>query len=222
MKPFSPMLVYGLWNFNLHPQTLTHALISSYCSGFLFEVPSEDLDRVQHLQNSAARVLTHAKPWQHIAHHLPVKAIISSSLKKPSMVLPHTIYETFTPHLPHPRILQFSEQFSTPPAKDCKPAFSVAAPTIRNSLCSKFCNIGHFHRVNQNVLICCIITIIKHINHLRDKLLVSQKYYQGVRKQFLLLFSSVLGSNIELSLSVFLTWLWTFLCHPKILVGLRR
>lgn len=178
-------------HFNLHPQTLTHALISSYCSGFLFE----------HLQTSAARVLTQAKPWQHIAHHLLVKAIISFKLllltcKALHGLASHYLWDVYPPFTPSKDLAAFWA-ISHPPAKDCKPAFSVAAPTIRNCLCSKFCNIGHFHRVNQNVLICCIIAITKHINHLRDKLLVSQKYYHGVRKQVLLLFSSVLGSNIE-------------------------
>lgn len=200
MQPFSPMLVYGLWNWQKKnppistftprpsPMPWYPPIAVDSCLRFAVKTWTEySIYKTQLLgfsltpsPDSTLTIICPSRPSSHTN--------FSSSRTKPSI---------------HPRILQFSEQFSTPPAKDCKAAFSVAAPTLQNSLCSRFCNIGHFHRINQNVLICCIITIIKHINHLRDKLLVSQKYYQGVRKQFLLLCSSVLGSNIELSLSVF-------------------
>ena len=66
-------------------ETLIHAFISSrldYCNGVLSGVPSKSLARLQYVQNSAARLLTRTKPWQHITptlihlHWLPVKSRI--------------------------------------------------------------------------------------------------------------------------------------------------
>ena len=50
-------------------ETLNHVFITShldYCNGILSRLPSKTLDRLQYVQNSAARVLTRTKPWQHI------------------------------------------------------------------------------------------------------------------------------------------------------------
>ncbi|XP_041658863.1 uncharacterized protein LOC121519853, partial [Cheilinus undulatus] len=67
-------------------ETLIHAFITScldYCNGVLSGVPSKTLDRLQYVQNSAARVLTHTRPWQHITptlihlHWLPIKSRIN-------------------------------------------------------------------------------------------------------------------------------------------------
>ena len=70
-------------------ETLIHAFVTSrldYCNGVLFGVPKKYLDRLQYVQNSAARVLTRTKPWQHITptlkqlHWLPVKHRINHKL----------------------------------------------------------------------------------------------------------------------------------------------
>ena len=67
-------------------ETLIHAFIISrldYCHGVLSGLPSRTLDRLQYVQNSAARVLTRTKPWQHITptliclHWPPVKSRIN-------------------------------------------------------------------------------------------------------------------------------------------------
>ena len=66
-------------------ETLIHCFISTrldYCNSILTGLPSKTLDRLQYVQNSAARVLTGTKPWQHITpilmqlHWLPVKSRI--------------------------------------------------------------------------------------------------------------------------------------------------
>ena len=70
---------------DLVTETLFHCFISTrlnYCNAILNGLPSKSLDRLQHVQNSAARVLTGIRPWQHITptlmqlHWLPVKFCI--------------------------------------------------------------------------------------------------------------------------------------------------
>ncbi len=80
----------------LHPslsdsvaETLIHSFVTSrldYCNAILYGVPNKTLDRLQHVQKSAATVLTQTKSWQHITptlkqlHWLPVKFRITFKL----------------------------------------------------------------------------------------------------------------------------------------------
>lgn len=70
-------------------ETLIHALISlrlNYCRSVLFRLPNKACDRLQYIQNSAARGLTRTRHWQHITptvkrlQWLPVKFCITYKL----------------------------------------------------------------------------------------------------------------------------------------------
>ena len=118
-----------------------------YCNGLLFGLPKKDLDRLQYVQNSAARVLTRTKPWQHITptlkqlHWLPVKYRIDYKLLLLTYKALHALapqylsdlLENYTPA----RTLRSSDLglLTVPRAKKLGDrAFSVAAPTLWNAL----------------------------------------------------------------------------------------
>ena len=84
-------------------EMLIHSFVTSrldYCNGVLFGIPSKYLDRLQYVQNSAARVLTRTKPWQHITptlrqlHWLPVKFRITYKL----LLLTYKCQNALAPH----------------------------------------------------------------------------------------------------------------------------
>ena len=133
-------------------ETLIHAFVTSrldYCNGVLSGVPSKALDRLQYVQNSAARVLTRTKPWQHITptlihlHWLPVKSRITYKIllltyKSLNALAPQYLSNLLHPYtqprnlrssgtgqlsIPHTRMQTFGDR-----------AFSVTAPTLWNSL----------------------------------------------------------------------------------------
>ncbi|KAJ8372143.1 hypothetical protein AAFF_G00294270 [Aldrovandia affinis] len=110
-------------------ETLIHAFITSrldYCNGVLFGVPSKALDRLQYVQNSAARVLTRTKPWQHITptlirlHWLPYLSDLLHH-QTPSRRLRSS--DTGLLSTPRTSRRTFGDR-----------AYSVAAPTLWNSL----------------------------------------------------------------------------------------
>ena len=133
-------------------EMLVHAFVTSrldYCNGVLFGTPKKYLDRLQYVQNSAARVLTHVKRWQHITptlkqlHWLPVKFRIDYKL----LLITYKCQNALAPQY-------LSDLLHKPPAKRSlrstnldllsvpkvtkrtfgDRAFSVAAPTLWNSL----------------------------------------------------------------------------------------
>ncbi|KAK0130555.1 hypothetical protein N1851_035215 [Merluccius polli] len=96
----------------LHPSQTpwprpSHPCLHHLSSGFLPDrvlsgEPSEALDRLQYVQNSAARVPTHTRPWQRISptlihlHRLPVKSRISYKI----LLLIFKSLHTYAPSVP--------------------------------------------------------------------------------------------------------------------------
>lgn len=133
-------------------ETLIHAFITSrldYCNGVLYGLPSKTLDRLQYVQNSAARVLTRSKPWQHITptlkklHWLPVKFRISYKILLLTYKSLHGLAPQYLADLLHrcsqPRSLRSSDkdQLATPRTRlrtFGDRAFCVSAPTLWNKL----------------------------------------------------------------------------------------
>ena len=134
-------------------ETLIHAFVTSrldYCNGVLFGVPSKYLDRLQYVQNSAARVLTRTRPWQHITptlkqlHWLPIKHRINYKLllqtyKCQNNLAPQYLSGLLQDKPATERTLRSADLdlLSTPTAKlrtVGDRAFSVAAPALWNSL----------------------------------------------------------------------------------------
>ena len=136
---------------NTVAETLIHGFISNrldYCNGVLFGIPSKTLDRLQHVQNSAARVLTHTKPWQHITrtlthlHWLPVKYRISYKLllltyKSLHSQAPQYLSDLLHQHTPSRSLRSSDSGLLSVPRTSRRNfgdrAFSVAAPTLWNS-----------------------------------------------------------------------------------------
>ena len=143
---------------NTTAETLIHAFITSrldYCNGVLFGVPKKTLDRLQYVQNSAARVLTHTKPWQHITptlihlHWLPVRSRISFKLllltyKSLHSLAPQYLSDLLHRHAPSRSLRSTNMGLLSTPRTSRRTfgdrAFCVAAPTLWNSLPSEIRN----------------------------------------------------------------------------------
>ena len=138
-------------------ETLIHAFISSrldYCNGVLFGLPNKSIDRLQYVQNSAARVLTRTKRWQHITptlkrlHWLPVKHRIHYKLllliyKSLHALAPQYLANLLNDYTPGRNLRSADTELLT--IRHAKKrtlgnrAFYVAAPALWNSLPLEIC-----------------------------------------------------------------------------------
>ncbi len=134
-------------------ETLIHAFITSrldYCSSILYGSPSKLLNKLQYIQNSAARLLTHTRSRDHITpilrvlHWLPITywikfKIILLTFKALNNLAPPYLTDLLHHHTPS-RNLRSSEGNTLSPTLRTKHrtwgdrAFSIAAPSLWNSL----------------------------------------------------------------------------------------
>lgn len=77
-----------------------------YCNALLSGIPAKRLYRLQYVQNSAARVLTYTRPWDHIApilhhlHWLPVQCHIQYKIILLVYKSPLYLSKLLTPYQP--------------------------------------------------------------------------------------------------------------------------
>ena len=133
-------------------EKVIHALISSrldYCNSLYSGITSASLNRLQLVQNAAARLLTGTRRWDHITpilaslHWLPVKHRISFKVLLFVYKARHNLAPPYIANLLQPpdstRELRSADQMilKVPPAnlrQKGDRAFSVAAPTLWNTL----------------------------------------------------------------------------------------
>ncbi len=98
--------------------TVTHAFITSridYCNSLLYGIPELSIQKLQRIQNSAAKVITNTQKYNHITpvlkhlHWLPVKQrivfkILLIAYKALNGLAPEYIRELITPKEPTRRL----------------------------------------------------------------------------------------------------------------------
>ena len=130
---------------------LIHALVTSrldYCNAILVDIPNYQLNKLQRIQNSAARLITGVNSRQHITpilyelHWLPVKyriqyKVLLMTYKALNGIAPQYIKEILT-HQSSTRTLRSNNQLllQTPRVRTQygRRAFNYAAPMLWNAL----------------------------------------------------------------------------------------
>lgn len=133
-------------------ERLIHAFVTSKldsCNSILYGLPDTELNKLQRIQNTAARLVTKSKKSEHITpvlgglHWLPIKARISFKLllltfKALHGQAPTYITELINPYIPTRNLRSLDNNFLVTPKSNMKSygdkSFSVAAPKMWNSL----------------------------------------------------------------------------------------
>ena len=150
--------------------TLIHAFITShidYCNSLLYGIPSYLLNKLQRVQNSAARLVLHLRKYEHITpalvqlHWLPVKFRINFKvLLTVSKVLngkaPKYIEEMITVNTNARYNLRSADNFMLKvPSYKCKTfgghAFPVYAPRLWNTLPLELRLVGNINLFKQKL-----------------------------------------------------------------------
>ncbi|XP_074476551.1 uncharacterized protein LOC141758790 [Sebastes fasciatus] len=133
-------------------EKLIHAFISSrldYCNSLLYGISNTSINKLQLVQNAAARLLTHTKSWHHITpvlkdlHWLPVShrisyKILTLTYKALHQLAPPYLSELLSPYQPQRSLRSTSAGLLSTPTSKLRSfgdrAFSRAAPKLWNSL----------------------------------------------------------------------------------------
>ncbi|XP_078126476.1 uncharacterized protein LOC144530683 [Sander vitreus] len=132
-------------------ERLIHAFISSrldYCNSLLLGISSTDINRLQLVQNSAARLITHSKSWHHITpalkqlHWLPISHWITYKILVLTYKALHHLAPSYltdlSPYQPSRSLRSTSAGLLSIQKSNLRSfgdrAFSRAAPRLWNSL----------------------------------------------------------------------------------------
>ena len=133
-------------------EILVHAFISSrldFCNALLYGLPKSVIDRLQYVQNCAARLVTRTRSSEHITpvlrrlHWLPVRQRITYKIllltyKALNGMAPRYIADLLQPYTPTRQLRSSSKNLLVTPKSNLKfygdRSFQVAAPRLWNSL----------------------------------------------------------------------------------------
>ena len=133
-------------------ETLVHAFISSeldFCDALVHGLPQLVIDRLQYVQNCAARLVTRTRSLEHITpvlrrlHWLPAKQRITYKIllvtyKALNGMAPKYIADLLQPYTPTRRLRSSSKDLFVTPKPNLKfygnRSIQVAAPRLWNSL----------------------------------------------------------------------------------------
>ena len=144
-------------------EILVHAFISSkldFCNALLYGLPKSVIDRLQYVQNCAARLVTRTRSSEHITpvlrrlHWLPVRQrhitykILLLTYKAPNGMAPRYIADLLQPYTPTRQLRSSSKNLLVTPKSNLKfygdRSFQVTAPRLWNSLTNDIRSIQRF------------------------------------------------------------------------------